>query len=140
MSVGIDVIDNDHRKLLNLLNDLKDINSDSTAKTATIGSVLSELIDYTVYHFGREEVMMEACDYPQTEIHKRMHQTFKAQVQATMEEFNKDPDSWDPRVLSLFLRDWLLEHIMGMDKDYEQWMRNNINAVKEANRNFENTC
>lgn len=125
MSVGHEDIDNDHRKLLSLINELNYIlTADVASKNGAIASVLSELIDYTAYHFQREEDIMEACNYPELQSHRQAHEVFKGQVNSFMDGFKNRYQSFDPMALRFFLQDWLVEHILKMDKQYESWLQN----------------
>ena len=138
MSVGIDVIDNDHKKLLNLINELVFIiQANAPSKEAAIESVISELIDYTIYHFDREEKLMEVCGYPEIERHKRVHETLKQQVQTYMDRYKQKPQTLEPDAIRIFLNLWLVDHIMTMDKDYESWMQNNAELIEQTNTDFE---
>lgn len=138
MSVGVEAIDKDHKKLLSLLNEMEYIiDADVASKKGAIESVLLELIDYTTYHFNREEILMEACGYPELEIHKRVHETLKGQVQSIMNSFRQKSPSYDPNAIRIFLKDWLVEHILGMDKNYELWMQEQIDVIEKVNTKYE---
>ncbi len=138
MSVGVDVIDNDHKKLLNLINEMDYIiHADVTQKYGAIESVISELIDYTIYHFDREEKLMEVCGYPELEKHKRVHESLKSQVQTYMDSYQRTPQQFKPEAMRIFLNLWLVDHIMSMDKDYESWMQGKNEIIKKTNAEFE---
>ena len=138
MSVGVNAIDNDHKKLLSLLNELDHIIfSDEPSNKAAIESVMSELIDYTIYHFDREEALMVVCEYPGFDKHKRAHEALKAQVNSFMDSYKQDPDSFEPKTIRIFLNLWLVDHIMTMDKDYESWMQGKDDIIEKFNTEFE---
>ena len=135
MSVGIDVIDKDHRLLVDLLNLLDDAVADGQGKETT-GSVLNSLSDYTEYHFNREEVMLKACNYPDLERHIKAHDSLKARVNEVRRDYEQgDTADIDHYVLE-FLKDWLQAHIIGRDKLYQACMRAHIEDVEEASREF----
>lgn len=138
ISVGVSVIDRDHQKLFSLLNEMEYIfRAEVASKKGAIQSVLSELIDYTKYHFKREEILMEACDYPELENHKQVHEVLKEQVKHYLEGYRRDPSSFDLEKLRNFLKDWLIDHIMVMDKRYESWMQNKEDIIGKTNTEFE---
>ena len=62
LETGIPFVDGDHRILVRLLNQV-DESITAFEESATLGSVLGALRDYTVYHFGREETMLRAAGY-----------------------------------------------------------------------------
>jgi len=81
--------------------------------------VLSELVNYTVFHFGYEEKLMGQHNYSDTPAHKAEHVKF---VQ-TVGDFKKKFDSGNAVItveIMNFLRDWLTSHIMKTDKKLGQ--------------------
>ena len=118
LSTGISEQDNQHKKLIELINQLND--GMQAGKGADIlGKVLSELVNYTVFHFGYEEKLMTQHKYEDTPAHQAEHVKF---VQ-TAGDFKKKFDSGSA-VISVeimnFLRDWLTNHIMKTDKKLGQ--------------------
>ena len=122
LSVNIEQIDNQHKKLIGLLNDLHDAMAVGKG-SAAIGTVLASLIDYTKVHFATEEELMEKYLYPGYIRHKKEHENLVSQV----EELNGKFKSGKP-VLSLevmqFLKNWLSGHILGVDKMYTTYLNN----------------
>ena len=132
MSVGIDIIDNDHKKLLSLVNEMDYIlEAGMPVKDSAIASVLSELMDYTRYHFRREEIVMEVCDYPRIQDHKQAHKTLVGQVQSFVDGFNHKHPGFDPKILRFFMEDWLVEHIMKMDKDFAIYTEGKMEIIEK---------
>ncbi len=62
MSVGVALIDNDHKALIHLINRLHESVSAENAYDV-LDDLLSRLIDYIDIHFTREARIMDACDY-----------------------------------------------------------------------------
>lgn len=123
MSVGIDIIDEDHKKLLGLLNEVDNIiNAGTSSESESIESILFDLLDYTKNHFKREETLMKACDYPHLSEHKNAHETMLGQVNSYMNSFKAGSPSFNPVALRLFLEAWIVDHILKMDKDYVSWI------------------
>jgi len=73
-SVGLDSIDDDHKKLLGMINQLQTA-SHYTTDDKMIEHILDDLIDYTKYHFSREEKIMLDCEYPNLAAHKNYIKT-----------------------------------------------------------------
>ena len=117
LSVGVDLIDSDHKTLIDLINLVANsIEARQTAKT--IGDVIQLLYEYTEFHFIREEVLMEACGYSDLDNHRKVHQSLKKRVRAIRDQYAKNPDSVNaPEVLE-FMTGWLTDHIMGQDMAY----------------------
>ncbi len=116
LSVGIETIDDDHKKLLTLINNLQTAVFYPTGE-AFERQALQELVDYTKYHFEREERMMVENEYPDYEAHKRQHEAMIAKVSGFMQAYDKDRESTVEEITA-FLKDWLLQHIAGTDQKY----------------------
>jgi hemerythrin len=117
MSVGIDALDTDHKMLVSLINQLADAIAAGEAR-ALVASVLNGLLDYTVYHFGREEAMMAACDYPGLAAHREIHADLIQRLHALRDAYLDGRDNGiEPRVLD-FMKTWLAEHVLDDDRHY----------------------
>jgi hemerythrin-like metal-binding protein len=115
-SVGIDSIDQQHKKLLSLINQLQTAVDYSTGEEFE-REALDELVDYTKTHFTYEEGLLEQNDYPDFEPHKAQHQEMIKEVERVLAEYEKDHDT-AMRNAADFLKDWLINHINGTDKEY----------------------
>ena len=119
-SVGIDSIDNDHKKLIHLINNLQtavDYKTDRQFESQT----LDEVVDYTVYHFTREEGLMEDNGYPGFVPHKAKHEEMIAKVNNYVEAYKKD-ESGAIESLLTYLKSWLIKHINGTDQEYSEFL------------------
>ena len=74
-------------------------------------------MDYTKYHFEREEKMMLDHEYPDYEPHKAQHEAMSAKVQNFCKAYENDPEGTIQEMTG-FLRDWLISHIAGTDQKY----------------------
>lgn len=131
MSVGVPEIDADHRVLVSLINQVREAGEGFEA-TAVTGSVLNALVDYTNYHFAREERMREAIGHPRLVEHKTRHETMRAQVLDYLERYLADPQAVDVADLAGFLEDWLVTHIMKEDMAYRPLAEGSAEARKAA--------
>ncbi|MCU7835939.1 MAG: bacteriohemerythrin [gamma proteobacterium symbiont of Taylorina sp.] len=115
-SVGIEAMDNDHKKLLNLINQLQTASTYYTGKESE-EKALAELIDYTKTHFKNEETLLEENEYADLVAHKEQHKQFIDKVNGLVEQYKKDPNATLVDALA-FLKEWLIKHINGTDKEY----------------------
>jgi hemerythrin-like metal-binding protein len=118
LSTGIGEQDTQHKKLIDLINQLNDA-MQAGKGVDVLGKVLSELVNYTVAHFGYEEKLMAQYKYEDTPAHKGEHKKFVD----TVGEFKKKFDSGNAVItveIMNFLRDWLTSHIMKTDKKLGQ--------------------
>lgn len=116
LSTGVSEQDTQHKKLIDLINQLNDA-MQAGHGADVLGKVLTELVNYTVFHFGYEEKLMGQHKYEDSPAHKAEHLKF---VQ-TVGDFKKKFDSGGAAVsveIMNFLRDWLTTHIMKTDKKF----------------------
>ena len=111
LSVEIDEIDEDHRKLLDLFNMLNHSVMEGDA-TDYIEAVLEELISFTVWHFRHEERLMLKYGYEGLVEHKAEHQQLIESARA-LQQKGKEVSSEDVE----FLEHWLTGHIFGADME-----------------------
>ncbi len=116
ISVGITAIDDQHKKLISLIQDLSDAMKARKA-SEIIGKVLQELSDYTVYHFGNEEKAFEKYNYPDKDTHIAAHKVYVSKINELIERNNKGELGISISVLD-FLMNWITNHIMKTDMMY----------------------
>jgi len=119
-SVGLDSIDQQHKKLINLINQLTTAVDYSTGEEFE-REALAELVDYTKTHFTFEEGLMEDNGYPDFEAHKAQHRLMMAEVEAVLAEYEQDHDA-AMRHACNYLQEWLINHINGTDKQYSSFL------------------
>ncbi|MGC2047505.1 MAG: bacteriohemerythrin [Gallionella sp.] len=113
LSVAVNEIDDDHRKLVNIFNIL----NHSVAKGESpdyLAAVLEELINCTVWHFSHEERLMLKYGYEGMEEHKAEHRELINSAKKLQQEIlqaNKPVSDEDIE----FLEHWLTEHILTAD-------------------------
>jgi hemerythrin len=112
MSVGHSVVDDDHKKLLSLINAFE-----AATDNDQIESVLRELMDYTQTHFSREEALQRACRYPFYEAHHKAHEKLIHDVSALCRKWEQIDGAAPAMVSEIanFFRKWLIEHILKED-------------------------
>ncbi|MES9963094.1 MAG: bacteriohemerythrin [Candidatus Sedimenticola sp. 20ELBAFRAG] len=120
-SVGIQAIDEDHKKLLSLINNLQAAvhyhTGDEFEKQA-----LDELVDYTKFHFKREEDLMEKYAFPGLESHRAEHAAMIEQVGGFVDEYHKKGHDVLESI-AVYLKEWLIKHINGTDQQYAGFIR-----------------
>lgn len=115
-SVKIRKFDDQHKKLVELVNQLHDAMKAGQGN-AVLGVVLQSLISYTATHFKDEEQVMQANAYPDLARHKAEHEKLVKQVLDLQQKFLTGGGVLTMTVLS-FLKEWLVTHIQGEDKKY----------------------
>ena len=126
LNTGIDVIDSQHRRIVDYINALYDASQNQNRDE--IANVLEELVDYTLSHFAFEEQMQEEAGYPFVKAHQKVHQLFARRVGEFQQRFANGEDIADP--LLALLRTWLINHIRRDDADYVQVVKQNVLHVE----------
>ncbi len=116
LSVGVDTLDQQHKVLIETLNDLHAAMMKGQAR-AVAGKILNDLVKYTVDHFAAEEAMMEQAQYPALASHRLAHRELTKQVGDYVARFEKGDITLSVTLLN-FLSDWLTKHIQGEDQKY----------------------
>jgi hemerythrin len=119
-NLGIQIVDEQHEKLVEIINSLYDAFCNSETKEK-MGVILKNLIDYSVFHFKTEEDIFKKYNYNQLGDHKELHEEFKKKVLEFEKQFLAGK-SITYRVMS-FLREWLTDHILVADKEYAELIK-----------------
>jgi hemerythrin len=115
MSVNVDLIDAQHKMLIQKLADLsaafrRGLEQNKIMKT------LDFMIDYTDFHFSAEEKVMEENNYPGLEEQKQQHEEFKLTLNNILEDYKEEGTTAEiATTINVFLLNWLIKHIMGSD-------------------------
>ncbi|HTZ18157.1 MAG TPA: bacteriohemerythrin [Dissulfurispiraceae bacterium] len=115
-SVHVKEMDEQHKKLIAMINDLNDAMKSGKSKDI-MDKILKGLIDYTVFHFGAEEKLMKSNNYPGYQQQKTQHESLTKKVMEYQERLNSGKMVMGVEVMN-FLKDWLINHIKGLDTKY----------------------
>ncbi|MDR2479020.1 MAG: bacteriohemerythrin [Treponema sp.] len=117
-SVGIKLIDDQHKGLLNLVNDLfNHVSGDEAAERAYFQKVIQQAVQYVKIHFATEEKIMIATNFAGYAEHKKAHDVFVLTVVDNIREFEAG-NKFTLSGFTKFLKEWVLTHIAIMDKQY----------------------
>lgn len=114
-SVGVQEVDKQHQVLVGILNRLSSA-LDAQDKDFDSHKVIDEMVQYTVYHFGTEEHLMTQIGYAAKAQHVAEHQAFVHQVGEMVGQLTQGHGPSLEELL-IFLRDWLISHILHSDRD-----------------------
>ncbi len=115
--VGVSLIDEQHQRLVELLNALAG-HLAYQSDMPTLNNVFNELVEYAVYHFQTEETIWHTIfpeDAWETN-HKGDHSRFLTKVSTIMSEENLRPSDKVVEEIITFLTQWLAFHILDTDK------------------------
>jgi hemerythrin-like metal-binding protein len=117
MSVDVKMLDNDHKKLAILINDLHEglmAGRDGEA----LDRIFDELVSYARIHFAHEEQLLAEAGYSGATAHKKEHEKKVEQVLMLQARFKSSKDSAEYLGVLDQLKDWLFKHTQGPDKDF----------------------
>lgn len=122
MSVGVESLDEDHKRLIELLNRLhENVEAGKTGKA--LEKVIEQMVKYTQYHFTREEALFNQAGFPQAAEHHHEHEMLMRRALSLQARF----ENGQSRELSLeamdVLQRWLSSHILGSDREYIPYLR-----------------
>ncbi|HEX5364014.1 MAG TPA: bacteriohemerythrin [Gallionella sp.] len=109
LSVGIDIIDEHHRYLFDLINDLFDV-VENKRGARQVARLIKSLDAYAKVHFRAEEQMMTHYAFEGISRQQHQHHAFEAKIAEFYEEMHANPLVAQFDVLT-YLRDWLIHHI-----------------------------
>ncbi len=125
---GITLIDDEHRRLFEIIKETNDLIHEEFLhdKYDEIVRLITELRDYTEFHFSDEEALMTRIQYPGLNAQKRAHSAFiERLVEIDLNDLDEMDDHQQEYLLDLiqFLLDWLTNHILACDQKIGEYMR-----------------
>lgn len=128
LELGIDQIDNQHKKLVDMINTINEIICTPSKGTVELDSLFENLFDYTNYHFQTEEQLFEDMKYEHSNEHKLAHDKLRNELSEFYSKYAKYEQ--DEREILGFLTNWLKDHILIKDKKYAKSF---LNSNKKSN-------
>ena len=120
LSVNIKEIDDQHKKLVDMINHLHDAMKEGKGEAVVLG-IVDEMKQYAASHFALEEKYMQEHSYPDLLKHKAEHDNFVAKVLQVESDCKSGKCAMSMDILN-FLSGWLVEHIKGTDKKYGPYL------------------
>jgi hemerythrin len=120
-SVGVKEMDDQHKKLLGMINRLI-AEQKTLTDPKTIANLLTEMTDYAMVHFRAEEYLMAEYGYDRKAEQEIQHQAF---IDKTVSFYSATDIG--PNILSVALLDylgtWLVLHILHEDMKYKEFFK-----------------
>lgn len=129
-SVGVQEIDEQHKELVALLNQLHVAIQEHHGSEAS-RRILDDLADYTKTHFKLEESLMRVSNYPDFELHKQNHEDLIGQVHDLQLKLDAGQGAITFELLH-FLKVWLTRHINEADKRFGEYFMHQGGATEWA--------
>lgn len=113
LSVDIQEIDEQHKGLIDLINQLHDAISSNQEQEAS-REILNQLAEGTRTHFLLEESLMRLTHYSGFAVHKNQHETLMDEMRQLLQKLDAGSTTISLDLLH-FLKNWLTEHIRSCD-------------------------
>ena len=122
-SVGVKLVDDQHKFLLNLVNDMfNHVTGDEVEEREYFKKIIKQAVDYVKTHFSTEEKIMLHTNFPGYMEHKKAHDAFVLTVVENIKLFESGK-RWVLADFTKYLKEWVLTHIAIMDKQYFNYFK-----------------
>ena len=120
-SMGIKLIDDQHKGLLDFVNELfVHVTVNEEEELAWFKEVIQQAVHYIKEHFTTEEKYMIATKFPGYFEHKKTHDEFTLNVVKSAKDFQEGKRLVLEK-FAHFLKDWVLTHVAVMDRQYSNY-------------------
>lgn len=131
--LGIELIDNQHKELIEITSRLSDLLTEAVEGEDVYDrmvALIEELTAYTVYHFNTEETLFEKFNYVNREAHVAEHNKLIEEIEnLDLRAVDEDQVVYGKKILK-FLISWVFKHISGTDVLYKELFMERIDEVK----------
>jgi len=122
-SVGISIIDQEHKKLIGILNKAVFANEHNDNPVETL-ELLGDMLEYSRKHFSTEEAYMLKFKFPEYQLHRNEHLDFTNKTIMNHHNFISGDYQIANEILE-YLKQWLVNHIQVTDKKYIDCFKKN---------------
>jgi hemerythrin len=120
--VGIRMVDEQHKELVDKINELQTAMREGKGRDK-ISAIVNFLGGYALKHFATEESLMRLHNYPHMARHVQHHEDFKADFARLQQDFSSDIKASLLAIeVQKRLSDWLLHHIQKVDKETAHYL------------------
>ncbi len=133
LSVGCETIDNQHKELIQLVDELENelsTSSDNALSPQQLARSLKFIVNYSRHHFSAEEELMKSINFDDLPRHKEIHNEL---IQKITEILVGMRDGKSPAALDLvnYFIDWVKKHVMEEDQKIGAFWRKRTNGAAE---------
>lgn len=131
MGIGVPVIDNQHRVLVGMINNLfEHLNRGYFIEKTTLAKMLATLVDYLQQHIRFEEEWMEKSNYPRMTEHAHNHKYITDQTNMLMKNFEVGNNSIVLKIIGM-IRKWFVKHSENDDKAFVVYLSNHMDKLPD---------
>jgi hemerythrin-like metal-binding protein len=114
-------VDEQHRMLIDMINILEDAKG-RVYEPQLLRDLFFKLVDYTKFHFAEEETLMKNSKYPKLGEHSGQHKEFVHKIVEMLGAVKEGDPGISDKLLK-FLMSWLIDHILGYDKEFANYYK-----------------
>jgi hemerythrin len=119
-SVGVEALDNQHKALMNVLNELHAASMRGKVQDVA-APLMRQIISVASEHFAAEERLMESTGYPGLAGHRAKHRELAGKIAELVARHQKGDTAVYVQLL-YFVRDWQTRHMQTEDHEYVPWL------------------
>lgn len=112
-SLGSPTLDQQHKRLFELINSLYEAMQRGVEQNQ-LKDLLQMLEQYAQHHFDEEEQAMAEVKYPDIVEQRKAHRYFGRRIMEFKHQMQRE--DLFPRDILVFMKDWLVAHILNMDQ------------------------
>ena len=124
MSVGVPLLDGDHKCLIRLTNRLRE-NLQDGAGPDVLDEIFDGLIACIEFHFAREEKVMDACGFPDAKVCQAEHANFTQHIYELRDCHVPGAGPVVTDELLHYLKNWLNHHILIRNMACKPYLKHN---------------
>lgn len=130
-SFHVEVIDDQHRKLFDIVNHLIDVfEATCDGNSNDLLPVINELLEYLSVHFHSEEMIMMNAMYPDFSSHSKEHRKFIDEVLKLLKDYKEGHADLGFNML-VFLKNWVRDHTTTLDVQCGEYLLKNPQQPKQ---------
>lgn len=131
--IGVEQIDNEHRRLFELVNETADFLMKDNISRENVIKLFDELNSYAVQHFAHEEEYMAEINDPELPKQKEEHQAFVKKIkEIELGDITSNDDKETVKNILQFVARWLFSHIISSDTMIGVYQK--LDAKKEESK------
>ncbi len=123
-SVGVQVIDDQHKKWIDIINKYHDSIIDKSDNENLTAQIMDEMMEYSKFHFAFEEAILEKNGYPKIADHRALHNNYIEMLLKKVQE-EQNGELMLSRDVMVMLINWLQNHILFEDMKYKSFFKAN---------------
>ena len=121
-SVGIEELDDQHQRIIELINKLLDFNEELPCEVVTTNT-LREMIRYARTHLIFEEKLLEKNNYPDYENHCSLHKQYLQDIAELSTNVTDNCNYETLKELLKYLVHWWENHILNEDMKFKEHLK-----------------